>query len=244
MVSAPSLLRDVCGGFVRRALIYPYLRRWDVALACLADAGALLQLGRRGVLRALLAVRARFSAADPGYLLNTLFIEDYCVWVQGGVSDGELCVVGRAVVALLLQKPALPQSSLLGATGIAAGEGAAPAGVDDLLPLSVADPAFAHWNLGAIEASAGDDSAEEVEEEEEVGSSSDESSTTDDDEEEEEGEESDSAESHSAHHSDVDTGGDNDERETTVGPQPEVSLEEQRAQHAVSDVSPAKGLCL
>lgn len=49
---------DAARTSIRRALCYPLIRHWGVAVAALRDVVALLRLGRRAVLRALLKVRA------------------------------------------------------------------------------------------------------------------------------------------------------------------------------------------
>jgi protein SHQ1 len=48
---------DAAKNSVRRALCYPLVRHWGLAVAALGDVVALLRLGRRAVLRALLKVR-------------------------------------------------------------------------------------------------------------------------------------------------------------------------------------------
>lgn len=85
---------------VRRALIYPYLRRWDLAVLCVGDVASLLLAGRRAVIRALLDMRRTFSRSHVDsmghyYLMNTLFINDYLVWAQG-VGGGLFSVASAA----------------------------------------------------------------------------------------------------------------------------------------------------
>lgn len=43
--------------FVRRVLIYPYLRRYDLARLCIKDCVVILKLGKRRILKCLLEVR-------------------------------------------------------------------------------------------------------------------------------------------------------------------------------------------
>jgi protein SHQ1 len=38
--------------------------------------------GKRQLLKCLLDIHRLFSQSNPRYLLNRLFIEDYCVWIQ------------------------------------------------------------------------------------------------------------------------------------------------------------------
>ena len=68
---------------VRRSLCYPLVRHLELSRAVLADVSALLRLGRSGVLRALLDVRrAVQTGREYGYLLNRIWVDDYCVWLQ------------------------------------------------------------------------------------------------------------------------------------------------------------------
>lgn len=52
-----SSLQSVLISFVRRVLIYPYLRRYDLARLCIKDCALILKLGKRRVLKCLLEVR-------------------------------------------------------------------------------------------------------------------------------------------------------------------------------------------
>jgi len=38
--------------------------------------------GKRQLLKCLLGVHCLFNLSNPRYLLNRLYIEDYCVWIQ------------------------------------------------------------------------------------------------------------------------------------------------------------------
>ena len=98
-------LRACARTFLRRALVYPYLRRWDLGILALSDAAGLLLSGRRAVLRALLAVRRVLAGEEARYLLNRLVLDDYCRWLQfddrrsgrrnpGAVSDASLAWLG------------------------------------------------------------------------------------------------------------------------------------------------------
>ena len=91
-LDAPASVRDAALACVHRALAYPVFRNWRLACRVLGDVRALLRLGRRAVLRALLAVRRVFARDDGRQYLNTLYIEPYAVWVQG-VDDATLAAV-------------------------------------------------------------------------------------------------------------------------------------------------------
>ena len=68
---------------VERSLCYPLVRHFEVARTTLADVGVLLRLGRLAVLRALLDLRTLVQrGVEHGYLLNRIWLDDYCVWLQ------------------------------------------------------------------------------------------------------------------------------------------------------------------
>jgi protein SHQ1 len=76
-------LRDVAVACTRRSLCHPLVRHLKLSRAVLNDVCALLRLGRPAVLRSLLDVRTAVqSGGDHGYLLNRIWVDDYCVWVQ------------------------------------------------------------------------------------------------------------------------------------------------------------------
>jgi protein SHQ1 len=39
--------------------------------------------GKRQLLKCLLDIHLLFNQSSPRYLLNRIYIEDYCVWIQG-----------------------------------------------------------------------------------------------------------------------------------------------------------------
>ena len=113
--SAPPALPGMLGTAVaclRRALVFPYLRRWDLGAACLSDAVTLLMCGRRAALRALLHVRRLLAHGDDDsemhYLLNTLVVDDYCAWLQLLPSDELLASAAAALAAATAPPPAGP----------------------------------------------------------------------------------------------------------------------------------------
>uniref|UniRef100_G3PDD2 Protein SHQ1 homolog n=1 Tax=Gasterosteus aculeatus TaxID=69293 RepID=G3PDD2_GASAC len=79
-----SSLHDVLLSFARRVLCYPLYRHFALASAAVRDATKILQTGTRkaGVLRCLLDIHRVFRENDPAYILNDLYITDYCVWIQ------------------------------------------------------------------------------------------------------------------------------------------------------------------
>ena len=85
MAKKEPIMEVICYS-VRRSLIYPYVRNFDFAVdVILEDVIHILLDGKRAVLRCLLAVRSilEHTTSDTyHYLLNTIFVDDYCVWMQ------------------------------------------------------------------------------------------------------------------------------------------------------------------
>ncbi|TNN45591.1 Protein SHQ1 [Liparis tanakae] len=77
-----SSLQDVLVSFGRRVLCYPLHRHFAMASAAVRDTTKILQSGRACVLRCLLDIHRVFRENDPAYILNDLYITDYCVWIQ------------------------------------------------------------------------------------------------------------------------------------------------------------------
>jgi len=67
---------------MHRALAFPLHRNWGLALHAAKDVACIFRLGRRALLRALLETRRILAAHEHRHYLNTLFVDDYCVWVQ------------------------------------------------------------------------------------------------------------------------------------------------------------------
>jgi protein SHQ1 len=73
--------------FCRRSLIYPYIRSWDLTCKILGDVSVIFSLGKRCILKVLLKLRSIFEHTDTHYLLNKLYLDDYCVWIQSLNND-------------------------------------------------------------------------------------------------------------------------------------------------------------
>jgi len=74
--------RQVAVACMRRSLTYPYLRSWELGLKALEDTRTILKLGKRCILRCLLQVYKIMGKSEVHYLLNRLYMTDYCVWIQ------------------------------------------------------------------------------------------------------------------------------------------------------------------
>lgn len=74
-------LDQVLSSYTRRCLTYPYLRRWDLCCKAAVDC-ALLIKDTKWVLKCLLELRDLFQKKSNLYLLNRLYLDDMCVWIQ------------------------------------------------------------------------------------------------------------------------------------------------------------------
>ena len=91
---------------MRRSLIYPYLRSYKLSKLIVDDVGSILQSGKHVVLQTLLKVYKIFEKSETKYMINKLFIEDYCVWIQT-VQNELLLNFGKKISALDINKAKL-----------------------------------------------------------------------------------------------------------------------------------------
>ncbi|GAM20006.1 hypothetical protein SAMD00019534_031810, partial [Acytostelium subglobosum LB1] len=75
-------LKTVLAACFRRSLAYPLYRSWSLSERVLNDVRLIFQLGKRCLLKCLLAVRKSLEGHEYKYYLNRLVIDDYCVWLQ------------------------------------------------------------------------------------------------------------------------------------------------------------------
>lgn len=101
-----SSLKDVLTSFGRRVLCFPLFRHFDLVSAAIRDTAKILESGRGCVLKCLLDIHKVFRENDPAYILNDLYITDYCIWIQR--------VKSKKVTALAsaLQKTSLAKKDL------------------------------------------------------------------------------------------------------------------------------------
>ncbi|XP_067685245.1 protein SHQ1 homolog [Haliotis asinina] len=78
-----SSLQDVMVTCYRRCLCFPLHRHWSLLEAVREDTCRVLSLGRRQVLKCLLDIQTILTDTEQRYILNDLYINDYCVWIQG-----------------------------------------------------------------------------------------------------------------------------------------------------------------
>jgi len=77
-----SDLPSVLVGCFRRTLVYPLIRSFQLANRCFDDVIEIFQQGKRAILQCLLQIRRLFLDEEHRYLLNTLYVNDYCLWIQ------------------------------------------------------------------------------------------------------------------------------------------------------------------
>ncbi len=99
--SAQDTLELVMRHSIRRALIYPYLRNYELALYCWKQVLCILQNGRRCVVRSLLHVRSILDKSECHYLGNRLYIDPYLAWIQRRVNVAHLASIADRLNGLL-----------------------------------------------------------------------------------------------------------------------------------------------
>lgn len=76
-------IQDVLTTFTRRSLIYPLHRNFQLSQKVIQDVVEIFKAGRKCILKVLIDIRRILnSGCDARYILNDLYITDYCVWIQ------------------------------------------------------------------------------------------------------------------------------------------------------------------
>lgn len=66
----------------RRTLTYPLIRSMKLVKKCFEDVQKIFLQDKRMILKCLLKMRRLFLDEEHRYLLNTLYLNDYCLWIQ------------------------------------------------------------------------------------------------------------------------------------------------------------------
>ncbi|XP_034551773.1 protein SHQ1 homolog [Notolabrus celidotus] len=98
-----SCIPEVLVSFGRRVLCYPLHRHFAMISAALSDTARILMQGKACVLRCLLHLHKVFSENDPAYILNDLYITDYCIWIQR-VKSKKMTALATMLLNASLQK--------------------------------------------------------------------------------------------------------------------------------------------
>uniref|UniRef100_A0AAX7U8L3 Protein SHQ1 homolog n=1 Tax=Astatotilapia calliptera TaxID=8154 RepID=A0AAX7U8L3_ASTCA len=77
-----SSLQEVLVSFGRRVLCYPLYRHFSLVSLAIHDTAKILHSGKACVLKCLLDIHRVFRENEPAYILNDLYITDYCIWIQ------------------------------------------------------------------------------------------------------------------------------------------------------------------
>ncbi|XP_049571521.1 protein SHQ1 homolog isoform X2 [Orcinus orca] len=85
-------VHEILVSFGRRVLCYPLYRHFKLVMQAYRDTIKMLQLGKSAVLKCLLDIHKIFQENDPAYILNDLYISDYCVWIQKATIGPEVGV--------------------------------------------------------------------------------------------------------------------------------------------------------
>ncbi|KAF0877801.1 SHQ1 protein, partial [Crocuta crocuta] len=99
-------VHEILVSFGRRVLCYPLYRHFKLVMKAYRDTIKILQLGKSAVLKCLLDVHRIFQENDPAYILNDLYISDYCVWIQKAKSN-KLAALAEALKEASLTKAQL-----------------------------------------------------------------------------------------------------------------------------------------
>lgn len=86
-------MRSVVLACVRRSLAYPLYRNFRLSLLVWKDVVCILRRGREYVLKCLLQTRRLLLDEDDHYLLNQLYVDDYCCWLQSTKQKVLACMV-------------------------------------------------------------------------------------------------------------------------------------------------------
>uniref|UniRef100_A0A3P9K3E0 Protein SHQ1 homolog n=1 Tax=Oryzias latipes TaxID=8090 RepID=A0A3P9K3E0_ORYLA len=98
-----SSLQDVLVSFGRRVSCFPLYRHFALVTSAIRDAAKIFQSGKACVLKCLLEIHKVFRQNEPAYILNDLYITDYCVWIQG-VKSKKVGSLATALQKAMLQK--------------------------------------------------------------------------------------------------------------------------------------------
>ncbi|XP_051010952.1 protein SHQ1 homolog [Acomys russatus] len=99
-------VHEILVSFGRRVLCYPLYRHFKLVTRACRDTVKILQLGKSAVLKCLLDIHKIFRENDPAYILNDLYISDYCVWIQKAKSK-KLAALAEALKSVSLSKAQL-----------------------------------------------------------------------------------------------------------------------------------------
>uniref|UniRef100_A0A1I8BS55 Protein SHQ1 homolog n=1 Tax=Meloidogyne hapla TaxID=6305 RepID=A0A1I8BS55_MELHA len=78
-----SNMQEAMSSTIRHSLVLPMIRNWELSLKVLQDVQTIIENGCSSILHVLLTTRRIFNrSGEFRYLLNQLFIDDLCLWIQ------------------------------------------------------------------------------------------------------------------------------------------------------------------
>ena len=88
----PRTLEDFIFTALKRTLIFPLCRNWDIFIKVLEDLSILLKKGRVPITKCLLRLVKLFRNHEDAWRISKIWLEDYAVWAQSEDSafDTEL----------------------------------------------------------------------------------------------------------------------------------------------------------
>jgi protein SHQ1 len=90
-------LDDVWQCSIRRSLSYPLYRNFELSEKIHTDLVHILKLGRRAILRVFLHIKRMLQRHDQMFLMDRIYITDYCIWIQNGASDKRITSLASLV---------------------------------------------------------------------------------------------------------------------------------------------------
>ncbi|XP_030584436.1 protein SHQ1 homolog isoform X2 [Archocentrus centrarchus] len=96
-------LQEVLVSFGRRVLCYPLYRHFSLVSVAIRDTTKILNSGKAFILKCLLDIHKVFRENDPAYILNDLYITDYCIWIQR-VKTKKVAALAATLQKATLQK--------------------------------------------------------------------------------------------------------------------------------------------
>ena len=106
-------IENVLQWSVRRALIYPYLRNYDlVSLFFVQDLVDILMSGRRVLVRCLLQIHDIFDKSEAHYLFNKLYLNQIICWLQ--LIEDDVLVSFATNVRMSVENPNVLSKDQLG----------------------------------------------------------------------------------------------------------------------------------
>lgn len=75
-------IKDAVRTCIRRSLIYPLYRHWELSLLVWRDVINILKVGKVAVIKSLLKILKSFGETEGYHIFSQLYIQDYLVWVQ------------------------------------------------------------------------------------------------------------------------------------------------------------------